>query len=157
MASGSDPIQEIAKVNFESVLEARRRVADEAAASSRWILATLVSINLALGAVVISADSFDASTKNSVAVLVGAGVIAAVLLGYLMILAATGILGQLNDLASDWLKGMVGGNLDWDALVRGEAGLLSKARPWRIAAHTLGWISLACFVGAGLVVVCAIK
>lgn len=148
MDNGKDQqaIRRASEINFESVIGARNRILDEVSSSSRWILATLVTVNGGAAAAIISTDKISRDAKLWSGGIASLGVIFAVLLGYSMILSAQRILPLLNELAGTWMQGVVSGHLNAMELTQRENGLQKAIRPWQIAAHVFGWLSLAAFV-----------
>jgi len=151
------PIQRVAEVNFSGQLEVRNRLLDESSAAARWLLATLVTVNSGAVYATFSSDALSKSGKLTASGLFCAGVFWAVMLGYATIFAVHKVMPALMSSADFWVGCILKDAIDGDELVVKQRAIRDAAKPWQIASHAFGWLSLICFLGGVLIAGSSLK
>lgn len=134
-----------AEIRFSAVLETRNRLLDENSAASRWMMATLATLNAGGVLGVAGLNGVENFWKIIAISMLCFGVLFAILLGYVTVLAVQSLAFLLNDLADEWMKSILTEEIDGDRLHELQRALIQKATPWKVASHVFGWLSLISF------------
>lgn len=141
-------IKQVSEINFSAILETRNRLLDENSAASRWIMATLITLNAGGMFGVGSFGQLASSAKIVSISMFCSGIFFAVMVGYTTILAAQSLSKPINDLADAWMTAMLTESVDIDAILPLQNAVLKKSKPWKIFSHCSGWLSLSLFFSA---------
>lgn len=156
-AVSKEAIKHVSEVNFAAILEMRNLLSDESSASSRWIMATLITLNAGAMFGLSNVIPLSQSTRLVCVLMLSAGIFFAVMLGYATILAVQSLSKPINDLADAWMTSMLREYIDLDELLTLETLLVKKAKPWKILTHIAGWLSLLLFFAAIISAVASAK
>jgi len=85
------------------------------------------------------------------------GVLFAILLGYVTVLAVQSLTSPLNNLANEWMNSILTEEIDGDRIHELQTALIQKATPWKVASHVFGWLSLVSFFVAVSAVAVGLK
>ncbi len=147
-----DSIRQIAQLNLYNVFESRTRLLDENSATFRWILASLLTINGGALIALLSSYHIDIAGKIISGRYFCAGIFFAFFLAYITSLSSVAALNPLMSLADFWISALKTGELDEDdaqQLKELQTSMKSAVRPYSIASHVSGWLSvLGCLLGA---------
>lgn len=152
-----NPIIKAAEINFSAILETRNRLLDENSAASRWMMATLATLNAGGVVGVAGLNGIENFWKIIAISMLCFGVLFAILLGYVTVLAVQSLTSPLNNLANEWMNSILTEEIDGDRIHELQTALIQKATPWKVASHVFGWLSLVSFFVAVSAVAVGLK
>lgn len=140
-------IRQVAQLNLHNVFESRTRLLDENSATFRWILASLLTINGGAVVALLSSDHIEVTGKIVSGRYFCGGIFFAFFLAYMTSLSSVAALTPLMKLADFWIDALKVGELDESDAQRLkvlQTSMKSAVRPYSIASHISGWLSVVC-------------
>ena len=140
------PIKQLADAVLPQLIDALGHMQDEAGATGRWIMASLVTINGGAALALLSAPSVTLYTKITAGRCFITGVVFALLLGYGTLLAILKLTPKIAELINCWRSTTIIDTYDDAKVQDAAASLLVLNKRWMWITHAMGLVSLIAFV-----------
>lgn len=140
-------VRQISQLNLQNIFESRARCLDENSATFRWILASLLTINGGACVALLSSDHIEVAGKIISGRYFCGGILFAFLLAYMTSLSSASVIKPLMNLGDFWIEAFKSGEVDADGvqqLEKLQTSVRMAVRPYSIASHISGWLSVVC-------------
>lgn len=144
-SASAEDIRRLAAVNLNVILSLQNRLLDENSAASRWILASLLSINGGAAIAGISSNFVTLNGKFCGGVAFVFGIFFALILAYATTFSVKATTQPLVDLIDFWTTAAITGEVDRSDLSNKQQAVRSSVKPWSLICHLSGWLSLVSF------------